>query len=321
MNTSNSKQTLCDEPLVTICIPAYNVEKTVVQTVRSILNQTYHNMEILVVDNDSRDNTLLLLREFNDSRMKIYKNSKNIGAERNFDRCVQLANGEYIAIFHADDVYRSDIVQKQVQAFQDNPTIGAVFTFAELINESGEVIGEYGLPVKLRGKRIYHFREIFFSMLENGDFLFCPSAMVKSALYKELVPFEERFGTSADTDMKLRILEKCPIVILPEKLMSYRIHNTHTRSEDYLNVMDYYLSVKSSILNIPHSVLNKYKSQRSKRIIRGAKDYLIKGQLQDAKQLLLREPIFTTVFWGANAILRSLSRKWEKRFKSWFRYV
>jgi len=99
----NSKQKLSNQPLVSICIPTYNAKKTVVQTVQSILNQTYKNLEIIIVDNASTDNTLDLLQKFKDPRIKIYKNIKNIGAEKNFSRCIELAKGKYIAIFHADD--------------------------------------------------------------------------------------------------------------------------------------------------------------------------------------------------------------------------
>ena len=147
MSSSSHEQTLYSQPLVSICIPTYNVEKTVVQTVQSVLNQTYHNLEILVVDNASTDDTLTLLQKFDDPRITIHKNSKNIGAEQNFSQCIQLANGEYIAIFHADDLYMPDMVQKQVEAFEDNPTISAVFTLAKLINSHGEAIGESKLQL------------------------------------------------------------------------------------------------------------------------------------------------------------------------------
>ena len=177
------------KPLVSVCIPTYNAEKTVGSTLQSILNQTYQNSEIIIVDNASTDNTLALLQNFNDPRIKSYKNSKNIGAEKNWSRCIELASGEYIAIFHADDLYKSDMVEKQVHVFQDNPSIGAVFTMANRINDRGEVMGEHKLPVKLKGRKTYYFLEIFCSLLKNGNFLMCPSAVVRSKIYKELTPF------------------------------------------------------------------------------------------------------------------------------------
>lgn len=313
MSSSSSEHKVYNQALVSICIPTHNAEKTIMSTVRSIRNQSYQNLEILVVDNASTDNTLALLREFNDPRITIYRNAINIGAENNFSKCIQLANGEYIGIFHADDLYMPDMVEKQVQAFRDNPTIGAVFTMANLINSQDEVIGEWSLPAELRGKRIYYFPEIFVSILENLNFLICPSAMVRSEIYKKLAPFDvERFRTSADLDMWLRILEKYPIAIFDDKMMSYRISNIHGNYQfgylrieqaDFFRVMDWYLSVKSDALNIPQTALSKYELLRSIDNIRCAVNYLIKGQVQEAHKLLKRA-FSVIVFRGAAGSIR-----------------
>ncbi|KFD40801.1 hypothetical protein HX99_04225 [Peptococcaceae bacterium SCADC1_2_3] len=285
-----------NQPLTSICIPTYNAEKTVVSTVQSILNQTYQNLEIIIVDNASTDNTLVLLQQFKDSRIKIYRNEKNIGAEKNWNRCIELATGEYIAIFHADDLYKPDIVEKQVQAFHDNPSIGAVFTMTNHINEHDEVIGEHKLPVELKGKEIYYFPEIFISILKNLNFLVCPSAMVRSEIYKELTPFDyERFGTSADLDMWLKVLEKHPIAILDEKLMSWRrnkiqgsyLYNyLRTEQADFFKVMDFYLSKENDDLKIPQSALSRYELQRTVDNITRSVNFIFKSQPQDAKKLL-----------------------------------
>lgn len=299
---------LYHQPLVSICIPTYNAEKTVMDTLQSILNQTYHNLEVLVVDNASTDNTWSLLQQTNDPRLVVRRNERNIGGEQNWSKCVQLATGEYIAIFHADDLYLPNMVQKQVRAFQDNPSVGAVFTRARLINDRGEVIGYSKLPSELRGKRIYYLPEIFLLILRNGNFLMCPSCMVRGKLYKELAPFDyDSFGISADLDMWLRILEKCPIAIIEEKLMcyhmsnrqgGYRVMSLRTKEADFFKVMDYYLSVKSGVLDIPRSVLNKYEFRRSLDKITRAINYLNKGEPQEAKRLL-RQFLSTMAFRGA----------------------
>jgi glycosyltransferase involved in cell wall biosynthesis len=277
-------------------------------TLRCILNQTYQNLEILVVDNASSDNTVRLLGQVTDPRLVIQKNERNIGAEANFSRCIELASGEYIAIFHADDLYLPDMVEKQVRVFQDNPSVGAVFTRASLINDRDEIVGESKLPAELRGKRVFQYPEIFFSILESGNFLVCPSCMVRRKLYKELAPFDgDRFGTSADLDMWLRILEKGPVAVLDEKLMSYRISTARgsyewrffrTGEADFFRAMDYHLSVKSGVLDIPRSVRDKYEFQRSLDKVMRAINHLNKGESAEAKRLL-RESVSTRAFRGA----------------------
>jgi len=287
-----------DQPLVSICVPTYNAAKTVKQTLESVLNQTYRNIEVIIVDNASTDDTLSVVREINDPRIRIYCNKTNIGAERNFSKCVHLANGEYTAIFHADDLYMPDMVQKQVQAFQDNPTIGAVFTMAKLINNRGKVIGRATLPSELRNKEVFQFPEVFVAILSNLNFLVCPSAMVKGELYKQLVPFDvEHFGTSADLDMWLRILQTCPIAILDEPLMEHRVSSAQgsyttrylrTELADFFKVMDHYLGSESSALRIPRKALRKYAFLRAIDNIRRAVNHLIKGHPQKARPLLKR---------------------------------
>ncbi|MFH1905707.1 MAG: glycosyltransferase [bacterium] len=283
------------KPLVSICIPAYNAEKTVVSTLQSIINQTYQNLEVIIVDNDSTDDTSAILQKFRDPRIKIYKNSKNIGAEKNWSRCIELANGEYIAIFHANDLYMPDMVEKQVQAFQDNPSIGAVFTIANYINDRGEVIGEHKLPVKLKGKGVYYFSEIFISTLRNGNFLMCPSAMVKSEIYKELAPFnDEQFGTSADLDMWLRILERHPIAILDERLMKYRISsssgtllywNKRTERADFFFVMDHFAKSPALTVKIEKRFWEQYEYYKKLDNVVLVKNLLKRGEINKARNL------------------------------------
>jgi len=283
-------------------------------TIQSILNQTYQNLEILVVDNASTDNTSSLLGQVNDPRLVIRRNERLIDGHANWSKCIQLATGEYIAVFHADDLYLPDMVERQVRAFQDNPSVGAVFTLANFINDRDEIIGGSKLPAKLRRKRVFHYPEIFLSILEKGNFLTCPSCMVRGKLYKELAPFDvDRFGTSTDLDMWLRILEKGPIAVLDEKLMSYRVSTTHgsyqwpfvrTEEADFFKAMDYHLSVKSGVMDIPRSVLDKYEFQRSLDKIVRAINHLNKRESAEAKRLL-REAVSTRAFRGA---ARSIAR-------------
>jgi len=296
-------------PLVSICIPTYNNARFLRECLDSIVNQTYQNKEIIIVDNASTDETKKIVKEYVEKyKVKYYRNKKNIGGGANFTRCIELANGELIAIYHSDDLYMADMVQKQVRVFQGNSSIGAVFTLANHINSFGKIIGESKIPSELRNKKYYYFSEIFLSLLSNLNFLVCPSVMVRNKIYKKLVFFDEcRFGTSADLDMYLRILEDHPIAILDEKLISRRVCNTHisfsygylrTEQADFYRVMDYYLANKFDNMDIPRGTLNKYEFLRSIDRIRCAANYLIQGKEKYAKRLLKKSFSFY-IFLGA----------------------
>ncbi len=285
-----------NDVLVSICIPSYNAEETIGKTIRSILAQTYRNLEIIVVDNASTDSTLSILNQFNDKRIKIYKNRKNIGAERNWNVCIELAQGEYIAIFHADDIYDSTIVEKQLKILKGDNEIKAVFTRAKYIDRYEKIIGESEIPMDLGYKRHYDFPEIFISILRNNNsFLKCPSAMVRALVYKQLKIFRvDLFGTSADLDMWLRILEQGHIAILNEALLCYRIsnfqgsfkyNNLRTEEADYFRVMNFYLE-NEIVKDLPNAALINYELERSRDRITRSINYLLMREHIEAKRLL-----------------------------------
>lgn len=240
-------------PLVCICIPTYNCEKTIRETLRSIVNQSYRNLIIQIVDNASNDDTVAVVEAIEDSRITIYRNDVNIGAEGNFTRCIQLAKGKYTGIFHADDLYEQDMLAKQVALLELNQELGAVFTAATTIDEGGKPFGIMGRSVD--GKQdtyVYKSSELIKAVLERSNFLICPSAMVRTVIYqKEIMNWRgDLFRSSADLDVWLRIAGKHPIAILNEALMRYRVDSQQysnavrmrTERADIFLVLDQYLS-------------------------------------------------------------------------------
>ena len=195
-------------PLVCICVPTYNAASTVRETLESILAQTYANLVVHVSDNASTDDTLKVIESISDQRITIHRQKENIGGEGNFNRCIQLATGKYTAIFHADDVYEPNMVAKQVAFLEANAKVGAVFTEASLIDDSGKMIGALGLPQGLVSVDcLYDFKTIFKFVLQYSNFLICPSAMARTEVYQQDIRSwrGEIFGTSADLDVWFRI--------------------------------------------------------------------------------------------------------------------
>jgi len=307
-------------PLVSICIPAYNAEKTIRETLDSILNQTYSNLEVIVVDNASQDSTYAIIESFKDSRIRAYKNRENIGAERNWNRCLELAGGKYWAIFHADDLYGPTIVEKQVRLLEENPDVGAVFTRAYRINSLGEIIGENRLPAGLSHKEICYFEEIIIELLKGPNFFICPSAMVRGKIYKNLAPFRtDLFGTSADLDMWLRILQSHPVGILDEKLMCYRISESQgsnlygklrTSEADFFKVMDNHLSTLNE--GLPKTAMNMYTLSKLYDKHACALNYLMKGQPTPARAMMKRDFLSSDAFryLGANLASKPVLLLW-----------
>jgi len=261
------------EPLVSICIPVFNGEKTIAKTIDSILNQTYKNIEIFVVDNCSSDSTVKIVREFTDARIHLILNDTHLPcAEYNWNRCFQHARGEFMAIFHADDIYLPHMVSRQVETFKKYPGVGCIFTQGNIIDENDEIIGEFKLPPDMRDSEPHSFREILSSALEYADFLPCPTAILRRDLYVELAPFRyDQFGSASDFDMWLRAAARAPVLILNEKLINYRVSKTQgsfginklrTCESDFFKVTDYHLEQNKEIGTIPAHSINSYEISR-----------------------------------------------------------
>jgi len=255
-------------PLSSICIPTYNSAKFLRESLDSMVNQTYSNKEIIISDNASTDETEKIVKEYVEKyKIKYYRNDKNIGAEVNFTRCIELANGEFIAIYHSDDIYDKEIIARQVEYLNGHPNSGAVSTLAYDIDEEGEVFNCRDIPSEInKGNNCeYNFEEIFRTIMKYGNFLVCPSFMVRANIYKtEIKKYRyDMFKTSSDLDVWFRILRKQNIGILPYNLISYRHSKTQgsyqnrnkvNESSDFFLVMEYYLS-KEWVIKKIHNIM------------------------------------------------------------------
>ena len=262
-----------ENPLVSICIPVYNAGKTIERTIESIINQTHKNIEILVVDNQSTDTTLERVRKYDDPRIRIIENPVHFKcAEYNWNTCFTHTLGEFIALFHADDVYSPDIIARQLDTFKKFPFVVGVFTDGNIIDEQDKVIDTFRIPTEIAGDTPYEYRELLPVFLEHGDFLLCPSAMIRGNTYRSLEPFRyDQFGSASDFDMWLRVARIGPIVIINEKLINYRIseiqgtsviNTTRTHEADFFRVMDFHIVKTKPYIDLSSDTLGRYELRR-----------------------------------------------------------
>jgi len=138
-------------PKISILIPAYNSELYISEAIESAVNQDYDNLEIIAVDNCSTDRTYEILKNFasRHSNLRIYQNSENLGPVKNWQRCINLATGEYSKLLFSDDLIDKTFVSKTLPFLLNNSEVGFVFThtkiFDEKISRDAYLIGETGL--------------------------------------------------------------------------------------------------------------------------------------------------------------------------------
>ncbi len=122
--------------LVSIITPVYNCEKFIKETIESVLNQTYAKIELLLIDDCSKDNSAAIIHTFNDDRIVYFKQEKNMGAGVARNKALELAKGQYVAFLDADDIWEKDKIEKQLKLMADTKSWFS-YTGASVINEDG----------------------------------------------------------------------------------------------------------------------------------------------------------------------------------------
>ena len=128
-------------PIVSVIIPAYNAERTILATLESVQKQTFSDIELIVIDDGSTDQTVKLVETLQDSRVKIFS-YQNSGVSVARNRGIQCAIGDFIAFIDADDQWTSDKLELQLKALQKDPIAGVAYSWTTFIDEQGTVLYE-----------------------------------------------------------------------------------------------------------------------------------------------------------------------------------
>jgi len=135
---------------VSVIVPVYNAEQYVKDTLQSLLAQTHSNLEVIIVDDGSPDQSIEVCRQFTDSRIKIVQQSnRGLAGARNTG--IRHAQGEYVAFLDADDLWLPEKLEKHVHHLQTSPLVGVSFSYSAFIDELGEYTGLYQIPRKIKG--------------------------------------------------------------------------------------------------------------------------------------------------------------------------
>lgn len=143
--------------LVSIIMPNYNCEKYVAETIKSVLAQTYTNWELIFVDDCSTDNSIEVVRSFQDERIRILKNEKNSGAAVSRNYALREAKGEWIAFLDSDDLWLPEKLEKQLAFMKDN---GYSFSYTDytIVNAQGECLPYiFTGPKKVTRRKLYNY--------------------------------------------------------------------------------------------------------------------------------------------------------------------
>ncbi len=214
------------DKLVSVYMSAYNAEKYILESVNSVLNQTYKNIQLIVVDDCSTDKTLEILKSVDDVRLEVYQNSKNMHMAYSWNEGLKHVKGEYVAHIDADDMWLPDKTEKQVAFLEEHPEYGACFTHADIIDENNNIIND--LYPNLKSVFSMHNlpqEEMFAYFIDNANH-FCHCAMVaRTDIVKNAGNYDITKLYLNDYDLWLKVLCLTPIYVIPEPLTLCRRHN------------------------------------------------------------------------------------------------
>ncbi|MDN3583741.1 glycosyltransferase family 2 protein [Mucilaginibacter flavus] len=263
-------------PLVSVIIPCYNAERYVEFSVRSIMNQTYKNLEILCINDGSNDSTLQVLTKLSleDPRVVVVNNEVNYKIVGTLNRGVELANGNFIARMDADDFSHPNRIEEQLNAFLENPKYDVVSVPFVAISSSGKLIGHIS-DYDCTGVGSNRFVALFNSPVGH------PAIMIKVELLKEYRYNKTEAATHVeDYDLWARLLlDGYNFHNIPKPLFNYRLNKSgvsfSNREQQANNASAISAKLLLHFLNVSVKpeilcVINKYSLTNDVKILREA---------------------------------------------------
>jgi len=224
-------------PEVSVVIPSYNHARFICQAVDSVLSQTLSDLELIVVDDGSRDNSLDLLRQYKDPRMRVIV-QENQGAHAAINRGMGETSGEFLTILNSDDFYASDRLEKLVAALRDNPHAGLACSHIQVIGQNNALLGvKHGyhdlVPWMLQNpQRSFRGGEDLRAALLTENYCATTSNYVFTRTWYRKVGSFRPLRYAHDWDFALRLTRVADLILVPEPLVNYRIHANNTIREN-----------------------------------------------------------------------------------------
>jgi len=232
---------MTNKHLVSVLIPCYNAEKTIEDAINSILIQDYDNIELIVINDGSIDNSLQILEKIqkNDQRLKVYSNDTNIKLIKTLNKGIQLCNGKYIVRMDADDISLKNRISKQVNFMEENTDVVVCGSYMET----------FGYRIKkTMSVPINHYNiinELFFN-----SSIYHPTAIIRKSILENMrVSYDEFFPNAEDYKLWYDLSKYGKLANIPEVLVKYRISNTQISKINNLSLVDSTKKIRRLIIN------------------------------------------------------------------------
>ena len=187
-------------PFITVSIPVFNGQDYISECINSVINQSYINFELLIIDNCSTDDTKSIILNYDDHRIRYIRNDTNIGAFNNFNKCIKMATGEYFVLLPHDDLLLPGALKQFVLALK-NEKIGFVYSAMQVIDENGNILQK---KINHISNKAFTSEEALMDIIKN--FMPIQCAMVRTKILKNLGGFDLNYSLSTDIHLWSRII-------------------------------------------------------------------------------------------------------------------
>ena len=221
-------------PRITVILTSFNHEKYIAEAIDSVLAQTFIDFELLIIDDASQDDSWRIITAYTDSRINAFRNEDNNIVNSVNKIIKEVAVGEYIAIFHSDDIWQADKLAQQIVYLDKHPECGAVFTNALAVGEDSKPLGDsagfYAKIFDQANRTRQQWLNFFFYRINA---LCHPSVLIRKRCYDEVGLYRAEFFALADFELWVRLCLKYEIHVIPEQLTHFRVRaNAANQSGD-----------------------------------------------------------------------------------------
>ena len=291
---------------ITVLMPVYNGSRYLAEAIESILNQTFTDFEFLIIDDASKDNSLDIIKSYDDSRIRLVENDHNLGQTATLNKGIKIAKGKYIARLDQDDLSLPKRLEKQVKYLEDNPNICVVGSWWENIDENNRTLKTVRLPIQA---------------VECGFWLFIygeqpvghPCVMFRATEIISLGGYNEIYNIAQDADLWLRAsANNLQFANIPEVLLSYRIHGKQGSKNSQADVEH-----NSALSTFLSEILSQHVDPLSSALIRPINYYNahFDSDTKIDEMFRLKEQLLAVFFkkynLSADEILRCVIKLWK----------
>ncbi len=300
---------------VTVVLNFFNEEKYLSQAIESILMQTYHNFELLLIDDASTDLSWDIAKRYNDPRIKIIRNSENRGLAYGRNIGMKMAQGEYIAFADGDDYSSKDRLEVEAKWLDEHKDVLAVSCWMKYIDENNVLITK-------RANKILKSEEIRAQLL-IGNPISNPGSMIRRCVFEKYNIFqEEKLRVSQDYYFWLKVIQIGKIQIIPQYLLYYRIHNSKA-SQNAKENKDKYDEMMRKLISYAWKSQGIVMNEKDIEYIYKyffEKNYIYKRQDLHNVSILKRN-VYNQIKDLPDEEARVLKRELKKRFREIFIYI